>query len=181
MGSIRHLKRRAGRGSGGPSRPRGPANLLEALAAMRGESLIDVVDALSVGPEAQTRLPSPDAPSVRWADLLQVLERLPTITELKAGPSPVRARLKTAEAVDLLAFTCDPLVGARNTLGALLFPWEDPADRQAFPFALMELDGRTCAVTLDDYEALMEEGGRYVFSLTIIEAELEFWSSASEG
>lgn len=180
MGSIRHLKRRGDRGSYGGSRQRGPANLLEAVAAMRGQSLLEVVEAMAVGSEAQTRLPSPDAPTVPWGQLVQVLEQLPTITELRSRPSRVRARLKTAEAMDLLAFTCDPLVGARNTLGALLFPWEDPENRQAFPFALMGLHGRTCAVTLDDYEALVEDGGRYVFSFTIIQAELESWSSAVE-
>lgn len=180
MGSIRHLKRRGDRGSYGGSRRRGPGNLLEAVAAMRGQSFLEVVQAMSVGSEDQTRLPSPDAPSVPWEQLLQVLEQLPTITELGNRPSRVRARLKTAEAMDLLAFTCDPLVGARNTLGALLFPWEDPTNRQLFPFALMGLRGRTCAVTLDDYEALMEEGGRHVFSFTIIQADLEPWSSAIE-
>lgn len=180
MGSNRHLKRRVDRGSDGGSRRRGPADLLEAVAAMRGQSLLEVVEAMSAGSEDQTRLPSPNAPSVPWEQLLEVLEQLPTIAELRSRPSPVRARLKTAEAVDPLAFTCDPLVGARNTLGALLFPWEDPANRRAFPFALIELDGRTCAITLDDYEALVEEGGRHVFSLTIIQAELEFWSSAIE-
>jgi hypothetical protein len=37
----------------------------------------------------------------------------------------------------------------------------------------MGLNGKTCAIALDDYEALMEAGGRHVFSFTIIQAELE--------
>ena len=180
MGSIRHLKRRVGRASGGGSRRRGPTNLLEAAAAMRGQSLLELVPAMAAAPEDQTRMPSPDAPSVPWEQLLQVIERLPAITELSGQPSRVRVRLKTAESMDLLAFTCDPLVGARNTLGTLLFPWEDPTNRQAFPFVLLQLHGKTCAITLDDYEALVEDGGRYIVSFTIIEAELEYSPSATE-
>lgn len=172
MGSIRRLKRRNARGSGGGS-GQPPANLLEALAAMRGESLLDVVNALAVGFEADTRLPSPDAPSVPWETVMRVLEQLPTIDELRGRPSRVHVRFKTAEAVDLLAFTCDPLGGAFNALGTLLFPWEDPDGRPAFPFALVDVRGKACAMTLDDFEGLVTDGGRHIFFLTIIEAELE--------
>lgn len=104
---------------------------------------------------------------------MRVLEQLPTIDELRGSPSRVHVRFKTAEAVNLLAFTCDPLGGAFNVLGTLLFPWEDPHSRPAFAFALVELRGKTCAMTLDDFEALVTDGGRHLFFLTIVEAELE--------
>jgi hypothetical protein len=145
---------------------------VEAMAAARGESLSELLEAAEKDPVlhalADANLPPPDRPNMQLADAKRVLRELPTANELDTAPSRWFVRVVTRFDMVLFALSCDelkePFVDGLAVKGVLLFATESPVGHRLNIFVMQEFRDGCSFLTLDALEhALTTESSTQAF------------------
>lgn len=154
--------------------------LLEAVAAARGQTLMEMMESLEAlggGVEPSFEQLMVERPALTLKAIAPVIDQLPTLEALEAGWSPIQVKLVTFAGLELIAVACDQLGPmARCLIGALCFPGEDRVAERMQAHAVTEVDGRAVFLPFEGYAASVlgeKPGSEQTCVFSIHSAELE--------